>query len=155
MRALRGWVLLLFVSVSFLSLFATLSTYIFGLDTPRRPSASLESRVAELSDNLTTASKSIDEIEQEIESRQDLVARLAADQRQYEQLANLRQSEVDAVAQALRTEIKEEGRRSFWPNLGINIALSTVSAIGGALFGIWLERRILVPKRTSTPESVG
>jgi chromosome segregation ATPase len=129
-------------------LVATIATLI---DTARldRPTPNLEARIRELSENLTTASKSIDDVEREIIARQNLVQRLAEDQRRYEELAKLQQPEVEAVAQALREQIQAENRRSFWSNLAINLALSIGSAIGGALFGIWYERRVLVRRRDS------
>lgn len=89
-------------------------------------------------------------VEREIIARQNLVQRLAQDQRRYEELAKLQRSEVDAIAQALREQIQAETRRSFWSNLAINLALSIGSAVGGALFGIWYERRVLVRRRDST-----
>ncbi|MCK5625701.1 hypothetical protein KAI11_02490, partial [Candidatus Bathyarchaeota archaeon] len=62
----------------------------------------------------------IDEILTEIDARQKLVDKLQKDTETYDKIAELKSSEVEAISQLLRGEIRKDGRRSFLQNIIIN-----------------------------------
>lgn len=86
----------------------------------RQAEETLEKRVGRLTASLSDAVRLIDEVQGEIEARQKLVEKLEKDAETYEQIAQLRQAEVEAVAQVLRGELRKEGGRSLRQTLGIN-----------------------------------
>lgn len=77
-------------------------------------------RIEKLSKALTDATGLIGNIERELTERHHLVEKLRADCERYDELANLKSSEVEAVVQSLRGEIRQEGKRSFWQSVGLN-----------------------------------
>ena len=98
----------------------------------------------ELTEFLHESVRLIGQIEDEITERSTLAEKLKADIEISKQLAQLKQEEVEAVAQALRGEIQREGRKSFVYSTLVNagffcLGLLTpriVLAIRG-----WLSRR--------------
>jgi hypothetical protein len=106
----------------------------------RKPSGrSLEQRIDELSTNLRAASQVISAMEKEVADRQKLVNDLKRDAEQAETLAKLHREEVDAVAQALQTQLAKLERRS----LRSNIVISSVSFVLGIIAAIVVN--IFVP----------
>ncbi len=85
---------------------------------PDNATPSLEERVRKLGNALASSARAIDEIEGEVQARQQLVASLEADAKRYETLRALHRDEVDAIAQLVRGEMRAEGnrlsRRQFW-----------------------------------------
>jgi t-SNARE complex subunit (syntaxin) len=77
-------------------------------------------RIEKLSRALTDATNLIGGIERELQERHRLVQKLRDDCDRYDQLAKLKASEVDAVVQSLRGELRNEGRRSFWQSVALN-----------------------------------
>lgn len=77
-------------------------------------------RIEKLSKALTDATGLIGNIQRELTERSRLVAKLREDCNRYDELAKLKSSEVEAVVQSLRGEIKQEGKRSFWQSVGLN-----------------------------------
>ncbi len=96
-----------------------------------------EARVTRLTRSLTEASKLITEIEREIQKRTQLATTLQEQVNTYNELAALRKSEVEAVAQALRGELRNEGKRSFWQGFAMNFfffLLGVVFTVGFEYF---------------------
>jgi hypothetical protein len=56
----------------------------------------------------------------QIKERRELVEKLKRDAQTYENLKILSEEEAEAVAQALGSELRREGRRSFWTNAAMN-----------------------------------
>ena len=79
-------------------------------------------RIEKLSRALTDATKLIGGIERELKERHRLVEKLREDCDRYDQLAKLKATEVEAVVQSLRGELRQEGRRSFWQSVFLNFA---------------------------------
>ena len=77
-------------------------------------------RVNKLSKSLSQSAQLIDEILTEIDARQKLVDKLQKDTETYDKIAELKSSEVEAISQLLRGEIRKDGRRSFLQNIIIN-----------------------------------
>lgn len=77
-------------------------------------------RIEKLSRALTEATTLIGGIERELKERHRLVEKLRDDCDRYDQLAKLKASEVEAVVQSLRGEIRQEGKRSFWQSVLLN-----------------------------------
>ena len=77
-------------------------------------------RIEKLSKALTDATGLIGNIERELTERSRLVEKLREDCDRYDELAKLKSSEVEAVVQSLRGEIRQEGKRSFWQSVGLN-----------------------------------
>jgi hypothetical protein len=88
-----------------------------GFLGPREPT---EDRVPKLIAALTEATKVIGEIERDVKSRSELVARLQDDAERTRQLLALNREEVEAVAQTLRVEVEREGRRGLLMNVVLN-----------------------------------
>lgn len=88
----------------------------------------IEQRIKRLSSSLVEATSLIDQIEQEIKSRQALAERLKEDIKIYRKLASLSQVEVEAVAQVLRRELRTESQRSFRKGVLINFVFFMLGA---------------------------
>jgi arginine/ornithine N-succinyltransferase beta subunit len=77
-------------------------------------------RIEKLSHALTDATNLIGSIERELKERHQLVEKLRQDCVRYDQLAKLKSTEVDAVVQSLRGELRQEGKKAFWQSAGLN-----------------------------------
>jgi peptidoglycan hydrolase CwlO-like protein len=87
---------------------------------------SLQERITTLTENLKSASVVISEIENEISKRNQTAQKLREDVQRYEQLRQLNQPQVEAIAQTIRSEIAGESRKSMWRNAGITFAIALV-----------------------------
>lgn len=74
---------------------------------------STSERIDRLSKALKESITLTNEIEQEIQKRHSMVTKLKDDVNRYEQLAKLKESEVEAIAQTLRGELRSEGSKSL------------------------------------------
>jgi uncharacterized coiled-coil protein SlyX len=88
-----------------------------------------EQRIGRLGKSLSESVRLIDEIKNEIESRQALLSRLRDDVKTYERLKAVKQTEVDAVIQSLRGEIRKEGRRSFWRDFAVKLLFFVMGVV--------------------------
>jgi hypothetical protein len=79
-----------------------------------------EQRIARLTTALSESSRVIQEIEEEMKDRTELVEKLKEDADRYERLSNINREEAEAVAQALGGELRKEGRRSLLTNFLMN-----------------------------------
>lgn len=129
-----GWLVLLMVSVS-VFVFSVVSAALLIVPELFASRTPLEGRIADLSGQLDQAARVIGEAEQEIEARRELVQQLADDQARYEELSQLNQAEVEAVAQTLQGELTRAGRRSFWEQVAVNAVF--------LVLGILLDRFLL------------
>ena len=86
-------------------------------------------RIEKLSRALTDATRLIGGIERELKERHRLVESLREDCDRYEQLAKLKATEVDAVVQSLRGEIRREGKRGFWQAVVLNLVFFLAGAV--------------------------
>jgi hypothetical protein len=77
-------------------------------------------RVRKLVTALAESTKVIAEIEREVKARSALAERLERDVERHRQLLQLNREEVEAVAQMLRVEMRQEGRRSMWVGVFVN-----------------------------------
>jgi len=77
-------------------------------------------RIEKFSRSLTEATNLIGSIERELKERHQLVEKLRQDCVRYDQLAKLKSTEVDAVVQSLRGELRQEGKKTFWQSAGLN-----------------------------------
>lgn len=77
-------------------------------------------RIEKLSCALNEATNLIGGIERELKERHRLVEKLRKDCARYDELAKLKASEVEAVVQSLRGELRQEGKRSFWQSALLN-----------------------------------
>ena len=100
-----------------------------------------QERVTRLTEALADSLKLIEEIKAEVENGTALAAKLQADIKTYDEVAKLKQAEVESVAQLLRGEIQKESRQSFWEDVGINaffyllgIASPTLSRLLSRIF---------------------
>lgn len=91
-------------------------------------------RIEKLSGALTDATNLIGGIERELSERHRLVEKLREDCVRYDQLAKLKATEVEAVVQSLRGELKLEGRRSFWQSA----LLSFIFFLAGVVVTVYL-----------------
>jgi predicted flap endonuclease-1-like 5' DNA nuclease len=55
--------------------------------------------------------------------------KLQEDVKTYKEIAALKQSEVQSVAQLLRGELRREGRRSFWSGFALNLLFFVLGAV--------------------------
>jgi hypothetical protein len=95
---------------------------------------SLEERVQRLTDSLYEATALISNIEAEINARSILVEQAQEKYEQYTQLAEIKQPEVDAIAQILRMELMKEGRISFWKGFAVNFIFFILGAVVSLAF---------------------
>jgi transcriptional regulator NrdR family protein len=90
----------------------------------RKEAPTLEDRIRTLTQNLESASGAISEIESEISRRNEIAEKLKNDMERYEQLRELNQPQVEAIAQTIRSEITSESRKSIWRNAIVNFAIA-------------------------------
>jgi len=95
----------------------------------RREEETTQQRISRLTKSLSEALQLITEIGNEIESRRILVSKLENDIKTYEQVAALKQSEVEAIAQVLRVEVREEARRSFWRDFLVKLLFFVMGVV--------------------------
>ena len=86
-------------------------------------------RIEKLSGALTDATQLIGGIERELKERHRLVEKLRDDCNRYDQLAKLKATEVEAVVQSLRGELRQEGRRSFWQSVLLNFVFFSAGVL--------------------------
>ena len=98
------------------------------LGHPPAEGETFERRIDRLTRTLRESAQVVSEMESEIERRQGLVERLRREQ----QLLELSRDEVEAVAQALRGELRREGRKAFWLNVAQG-AVFFLLGLGAAL----------------------
>jgi len=101
----------------------------------KREAPTLEDRITTLTENLRSSSSVISEIEAEIDKRRQIADRLRNDVQRYEQLRELNQSQVEAIAQTIRSEIAGESRKSIWRNALITF----VVALAFFFLGFWIR----------------
>lgn len=89
---------------------------------------SIDDRVNELTKSLKESVNLINQIQSEIEGRQKLVDKLKNDVKTYDEIAKLKKSEVDSIAQLIRGELKREGRTSFWQGVLVNFIFFILGA---------------------------
>lgn len=92
-------------------------------------------RIQRLSAALTAATHTIHEIEGELSERSRLVQKLRDDCDRYDQLAKLKATEVEAVVQSLRGELRQEGRRGFWQSVLLNFIFFSAGVATTYLLG--------------------
>lgn len=77
-------------------------------------------RIARLSSALNESIELTNEIEREIVTRHEMVEKLKEDIERYEILSRVKSPEVEAIAQAIRGEIQQEGNKSLIKSTIIN-----------------------------------
>jgi hypothetical protein len=90
---------------------------------PGRSRDSGEQRVERLVAALRESTAVIEEIQAEVERRSRLARRLEDDVARHRELLEMDQDKVEAVAQTLRIQLREEGRRGFVMNLALSAFL--------------------------------
>jgi hypothetical protein len=114
------WALVASISAGTLSFLAALA----GQYTLLRHGASRgetpQDRIRALSSVLAESAVVIEAMQKEIEARKELVSKLEKDARTYEQAAALNRTQVEAVAQLLRGELRVGERRSLTWSIAIN-----------------------------------
>jgi len=90
----------------------------------RKEAPTLEDRIRTLTQNLESASGAISEIEGEISRRSEIAEKLKNDVERYEQLRELNQPQVEAIAQTIRSEISGESKKSLRRNAIITFAVA-------------------------------
>lgn len=78
-------------------------------------------RIERLSKSLKESISLTNEIEQEIQQRHSMVIKLQDDVARYEELAKLKGSEVEAIAQTLRGELRNEGSKSLFKSASVSL----------------------------------
>jgi hypothetical protein len=73
----------------------------------------IKEKVDTLTSSLNRSADLISEVTEHINQRHELVEKLKKDHEKYQNLVNLKEEEVQAVAQILRGELKQEGKSSF------------------------------------------
>lgn len=91
-------------------------------------------RIEKLSRALTDATNLIGGIERELNERHRLVEKLREDCARYDALAKLKASEVEAVVQSLRGELRQEGKRSFWQSALMNLVFFLAGIVASIYF---------------------
>ncbi|MCP3130062.1 hypothetical protein [Shewanella sp. KJ2020] len=86
-------------------------------------------RIERLSKALKESISLTNEIEQEIQKRHSMVTKLQDDVNRYESLAKLKESEVEAIAQTLRGELRSEGSKSLLKSALISLVFFVAGVI--------------------------
>jgi len=111
------------------------AVYLSWVERKRKEQApTLEDRIDTLTENLKSTLLVISEIETEIENRSKIAEKLKNDIQRYEQLKELSQSQVEAIAQTIRGEIAGESRKSIWRNA----IMTFIVALAFFFLGLWV-----------------
>ena len=86
-------------------------------------------RIERLSKALKESISLTNEIEQEIQKRHSMVTKLQNDVDRYESLAKLKESEVEAIAQTLRGELRSEGSKSLLKSAFVSLVFFVAGVI--------------------------
>ena len=120
-------------SSSILAIGVTASLVLTGLTTllwwwlerkRKEKAPTLEDRITSLTGNLKSSLSVISEIQTEIEKRSEIAQKLKTDVQRYEQLRQINQSQVEAIAQTIKSEIAGESRKSIWRNAIITFVIA-------------------------------
>lgn len=98
-----------------------------------KKSPSIEDKITSLNNNLKDSLSVISEIESEIKNRSEIVNKLKEDDRRYEEIKELNQSQVEAIAQTIKGELASESRKSLWRNAIITFIVALIFF----LLGFW------------------
>jgi hypothetical protein len=97
----------------------------------------VQERVDRLTKTLRDAMRALaatsEELQQEVDLGQQLVAKLEADARTYEELARVNRAQAEAVAVLVRGELATEGRRSFWKGFAMNLGFFLAGVVASVL----------------------
>jgi hypothetical protein len=74
-----------------------------------------------------------EELQREVDRGQQLVGKLEADARTYEELARVNRAQAEAVATLVRGELETEGRRSFWKDFAMNFGFFLAGVVVAVL----------------------
>lgn len=91
----------------------------------------LEDRVSSLTKNLTLASSIISDMEQEISKRKNLAKQLETDIERYNTLKEVKEAQVEAIAQTLRIPLIRESRKTIIINGLITFGVAFVFFVIG------------------------
>lgn len=90
---------------------------------------SIDQRATRLSKSLTESIELIDEISKEIKTRQDLATKLQSDIKNFNEIAAMKKSEVEAVAQVFRGELRKDRSRSFRQTFFLNLVFFVLGVV--------------------------
>jgi t-SNARE complex subunit (syntaxin) len=93
----------------------------------------VEDRIRILSHSLTEVTNLISQIESEVKTRSELVEKLKKDAELYNKLVEINKPEVEAIAQLLRGELKQESKKNFWLGVAVNFVFFVLGALTGFL----------------------
>lgn len=95
---------------------------------------SSEERINRLTNSLKEAALLSSQIEMEINRRQEIVEKLKSDARKYDELAKLKEGEIEAVVQTMRGELQNEGKKSLLISAMINLFFFIAGVIVNYLY---------------------
>lgn len=95
----------------------------------RETRATIEERIRFLTNSLTVAAQTIQEIENEVNERRTLVAELKRDVETYNRLKEFNQSQIEAITQVVGEAATGEARRSFLYGVADNVGFFLLGAI--------------------------
>jgi len=101
-----------------------------------KPNTSLQDKIKALASSLTQSAELINQVELEISKKEELLEQLKKDTDTFNALLSLKKEEIDAVTNVLKSELKTQGRKSFWLNLIINIIFFILGAIASLLITV-------------------
>jgi hypothetical protein len=130
-----GGLALFFLVTFFTSVFGTYERK----KQPKEPN--LEEKIVLLTKNLNDAARAISDVEREVQTRQKLADKLRSDAEEAQTLVTLNQKQVEAVAQALRGQLEERERASYWWNLGQNFFFAALGVALSELYR-WIVRKV-------------
>ncbi|WP_181778891.1 hypothetical protein [Pseudonocardia pini] len=105
----------------------------------RSEEETLEARVARLQGSLTDAAGVVAEIEREVASRQELLAKLEEDARRVRALTGMDSAEVDAVTQALNGQLAQLEKRSLRGSIVLSSIFYVLGIVSGVLTNIFVS----------------
>ena len=111
-----------------LGLIASVIAALLQIILRHRKGETTQDRINRLAKSLAGAVQLINQIEKEIEERRSLVTKLQNDIHTYKRIASLNRSEVEAVSQLLRGELRREGGRAFWKTAAVDFLFFVLGA---------------------------
>ena len=98
----------------------------------------IAAKIKIVSDSLGKSTAELVEIQQQLKDRITFVEDLSVKAKQAENIASLNKEQINAVNEILGTNLKREGRRSFWQGVLVNFIFFILGAVASYLTSVFL-----------------
>jgi flagellar biosynthesis/type III secretory pathway M-ring protein FliF/YscJ len=95
----------------------------------------LQDKISQLTKSLESSVEVITQIEEDVRQRRELVDKLEADAKRYENLLETNRDQIEAIVQTMSVPIKKESRISLWLSSTVAFAIALLFFALGFFLG--------------------